>query len=311
MTSPSTRGIVLDTSCVRGTPRELLSELMRRGCTLHVSSLAIFEIFVHIAADETSEISQKLRARMRALSEISGRAVPYIAPTHVPLVDKLGGRVDLPGRLEYRPWLQALERQWLEVSAHEPLSAETKERMAETASYVEDTGADFVRTMRQIADRGELSSADRLIVDRLNQKHRGIVDLIRLPTRPTAAERFDAYTKIMELHGFRAYDRSLGRLAANTKNDAMDLNMLQHLADNLIVVTNDYRLIEEVDASGSMQAPWVRTVGELLQLRIPPGPPWGYRARIEAGRHRQRKRVELMERDQRALRLARNENAPK
>jgi hypothetical protein len=77
------------------------------------------------------------------------------------------------------------------------------------------------------------------------------------------------------------------------ENDAEGLQLLMHLAEGAFMATYDLALIEHVDASGSFQAPWVRTIGELLTIELPVGKPWGRSARRAAEAHRPRVRSEL------------------
>jgi hypothetical protein len=119
--------------------------------------------------------------------------------------------------------------------------------------------------------------------------------------------RFDAYSRLLDLHFERAYSRAVGNRPAHTPNHAIDVNLLQHLADGLIVVTRDYELIEEVDATGSVQAPWVRTVGELIAGRIPAGPPFALGAKRAAAKHKARNRSDLCRLDSLADEQARFE----
>lgn len=71
-----------------------------------------------------------------------------------------------------------------------------------------------------------------------------------------------------------------------------------HLADDVILVTSDIDLIERVDDSGTFQAPYVRTMGELLTGPVPDGPPWGVSARRAAKAHAKRRRDRLTELEQ-------------
>jgi hypothetical protein len=70
--------------------------------------------------------------------------------------------------------------------------------------------------------------------------------------------------------------------APPTENDAEDLTLLEHLADDVILLTGDHRLIAATDATESFQSPFVRSAWEVLDGRIPDGPPWGASA-MEAG----------------------------
>lgn len=165
------------------------------------------------------------------------------------------------------------------------------------AEYVEDTGADWVTTSRVAAEFGPpdgiaekqlIHFAAMVFLD-------GAVGQVKLSGRPSPKERFDAYGKLAGFHVARdARTKTEGHSArAPTPNDATDLNLMQHLAEGLIVATGDYRLIESVDASGSVQAPWVRTVGELLSGRAPAGPPWAFSAQKAWSKHRPRSRAAI------------------
>jgi hypothetical protein len=101
--------------------------------------------------------------------------------------------------------------------------------------------------------------------------------------------------------------RSVGRLPALQPNHAIDLNLLHHLADGLLIASRDYRFIEDVDASGTSQAPWVRTVGELIAGKFPSGPPFAASARLAWKKHRPRTRLRLGELDKEGEAMAKNE----
>src|SRR5258708_28864444 len=106
-------------------------------------------------------------------------------------------------------------------------------------------------------------------------------------------ERFEGYYRSAGLHAARARRRASGVLPKPAANDAEDLQLLMHLAEGAFLATYDLKLIEHVDASGGRQAPWVRTIGELLTIELPRGNPWGRSARRAAANHRPRVRDRL------------------
>src|SRR5690606_1837633 len=85
--------VILDTSCVRGTPRWQLEELERRGFKIGISVLALDELLVYFTADAQKDKKQEqLRARLSWFNEHFRGDVP-LRPTHAPLVNMLGGRL--------------------------------------------------------------------------------------------------------------------------------------------------------------------------------------------------------------------------
>lgn len=58
-------------------------------------------------------------------------------------------------------------------------------------------------------------------------------------------------------------------------NDVEDLGLVALVALPTLVVTWDLGLVAEVDRSATYQAPWVKTLGELLTDPLPRGLPWG------------------------------------
>ena len=108
-------------------------------------------------------------------------------------------------------------------------------------------------------------------------------------------ERFEGYYRAAGLHAARAKARVTGKLPKVDENDAEDLQLLMHIGEGAFVATFDLNLIEHVDASGSFQAPWVRTIGELLTSKLPKGLPWGRSARRAAAEHQRRSRDQLRE----------------
>ena len=147
--------------------------------------------------------------------------------------------------------------------------------------------------------------------DRLRPLLPSVLDQFVIPGPPSKEARFDAYSRIRDRHGTSAFARASGRLRKHAANDAIDTNMLQHLAEGLVLVTRDYELIEQVDLCGSCQAPWVRTLGEVLCGHLPAGPPFDWSAKRAMSRHRPRRRRDLSELDKRAEEELRAHSAPR
>jgi hypothetical protein len=300
--------IVLDTSCVRGTSRAAIAALTARGLQVQISGLALSELAVHFASDAPDASEREriaIRRRMGFLLDLFGGAVP-LAPTHAALVDKLGGRVVGIGEVPYQPWLEGGQKLWNELAGGDVTDPNVSSLVDTTASYVHETGEDFIKTSQAVAAFGEPTEADILWARHFAPLLPSVLDYMELPPPIPASERFDAYLRMLDRQTILAYGRSVGQYRAQSENDAIDLNVLQHLADGLIVVTRDYRLIEEVDACCTAQAPWVRTVGELLAGRVPHGAPFRYSASKAKQKHHQRNRENLRLIDQQGETLARH-----
>jgi len=123
-----------------------------------------------------------------------------------------------------------------------------------------------------------------------------------------AAERLDAHLAAEALEGLHAAKKTPNR-AKPKENDAEDFQMLQHIAFPSFVATKDVRLIGLVDESGTHQAPWVRTMVELIEDELPDGKPWGSTAREQAARFVRPTAKERREREAALLATLRGEAA--
>lgn len=99
----------------------------------------------------------------------------------------------------------------------------------------------------------------------------------------TMAERFDAHIATVT---YRLREGDLGT-GSPRENDGADLHLTQHLAEEVVLVTRDQRLIDVVDNARTYQAPWVRHPDDLEDL--PHGEPWGESARQQARSFRRKR----------------------
>jgi hypothetical protein len=90
---------------------------------------------------------------------------------------------------------------------------------------------------------------------------------------PAVAERFDGHicTTAYRLH-MAARGARLPK-----KNDGADASLTLHLGAGCILLTDERKLVDIVDESGTFQAPWVRQSHDLDDL--PQIPAWGEQAR--------------------------------
>jgi hypothetical protein len=120
---------------------------------------------------------------------------------------------------------------------------------------------------------------------------------------PPPAERFNAYLSVMGKY-LLTTGRGDERAAAN---DAQDVVQLQHIGEGAIFVTREKKILKCVDDSGSFQAPWVRTLVEVLTERLPRGLPWGRHARRVFASFCRRSYDELRDEETRLLTQMRKE----
>ena len=122
-----------------------------------------------------------------------------------------------------------------------------------------------------------------------------VISCIHLDHPVGVETRWDAYVQVQRVHALQSFARTNAQAPKIQPNHAIDLNLLQHLAEGAFLLTEDVELIELVDASGSNQAPWVRTVPEMLISKLPKGPPFLQHARNAARKHRPRTRPHLQD----------------
>jgi hypothetical protein len=111
-------------------------------------------------------------------------------------------------------------------------------------------------------------------------------------------ERYHCYFRLAAQHAYRSAT-GVGR--PTQENDSEDLQLTMHLADDAIVLTRDFALIEQVDETESFQAPWVRSLGEVLDGRVPEGKPWGRSARRATHGHQIRRARDLAKLEEEVL----------
>ena len=222
---------------------------------------------------------------MPRLASLAGVLDPNerIAATHTVLIDKLGGHVDgLPTAGHYKTWRAA------QGSSLDGWTRDTK---------IDDLNADTLQSFKRLVEEGEDDFAATFMRKRVSEEARalleaGVEDLVTLTRRLTTnmflpihvksgvQERFHLYFSLIALHGARAalfeHLQARGTSPRFDPNSAHDTNLAQHLAEGMFIATDDLKfIVNDVDATGSFQAPWVRTPWELLTIGLPAGLPWG------------------------------------
>lgn len=274
---------VLDTNVVKGTSIGVLEELRRRGWRLRVSDVALIEMLAHLP-EKAVEILPRL-ARLGAVLDPAER----IAPTHATLVDKLGGRIDglaIASVGQYATWKRARGSTLDGWTRETSLNDLDPHAINVVKGMVDEGERDFTESLREarrIAGQG---------VDDVQALMRRTANSLHMPIHLEGGvhERLHLYFSLLGLHGARAvlFDAlaKKGRSPRFDPNSSHDTNIAQHLAEGVFIVTDDRRfIVDDVDATGSFQAPWVRTPWEMLTAELPHGFPWGRGAKRIRDRH--------------------------
>jgi hypothetical protein len=301
--------VILDTQNLRGAPLVSLERLRKRGFRIHVSNVALEEFWAQAYREGNPRM---LTARIARLVPLVDPDAP-VKTAGANLVQRLGGTVrgELvptgPGQTE------ALRYLWGRLAANTMPESELAEGAREMEAAAVERAAEWKQTVALAADVpgwNDASVPERVIA-------RGVAELLYKKFDPDLEipggmrERFEGYYLVAGLHAARSKRRMAGLLPKVDENDAEDLQVLMHLAEGF-VATNDRSLVEHVDSSGTFQAPWVRTIGELLASNLPQGKPWGDSARRAAAKHKSRSPAGLrafdeleqeQNRDERARRL--------
>jgi hypothetical protein len=282
--------IVLDTQNIRGAPEAVFRRLVERGFSLHISAISLEEIWAQAVRDE----SPGLLRRLRTLAQYIDAKEP-IKTAGVGLVRRLGGVVRAPFVPADATEPGKLRELWQLLIADQ-LPEEVIAKGAELIEVdAQARGKGWIETSRAAALVGDWDGSaetEEAIVKAVTHKFFQLFGS-DMSIRHGMQERFQGYYRAAALHAARAKARVEGRRPKLDENDAEDLQLLMHIAEGAFVATYDLRFIEHVDASRSFQAPWVRTIGELLKNPLPAGMPWGRAARRAARGHAIRDRRAL------------------
>jgi hypothetical protein len=281
------RVAILDTNVAKGTNLSVLQALRQQGWRLRLSYIALVELFAHLP-ERATEIMPRL-AKLATVLDPQER----IAPTHAVLIDKLGGYVEGVASAGYYKTWRAAQGTTLDDWTHETTIHDlNQDTVRSLRALVDDRERDFVATMT----RGRASSEARALVDAgiddLATVTRRLTSTLIMPIHVTGGvqERFHLHFSLLALHGARAalFEslRAKGLPPKLDPNSTHDTNLAQHLAEGVFVATDDLKfIVNDVDATGSFQAPWVRTPWELLTVELPVGLPWGRAAKRARQEH--------------------------
>jgi hypothetical protein len=270
------RALVLDTNLVHYAPSVLLQALADHGFALRVSVIALEERLARCA----SEGIDKLRVRLRNIARFIDPLNP-IAPQGGPLYARLGIHHPDPNRRQVNDgYNAALPGMWANLTGTGELTG--WQRLAD--------GMDGSINRNAALMRSRLKLLTGVPKDGVTYG-----EVLR-ETRKTFADH-----PVVRRFGNARLDAHISRLAGMifdvpkqpSENDIEDLALLAHLVDDVILVTGDSRSIAAIDATGSLQSPFVRSAWEILEGMVPDGPPWGPSAVAALSVHARRTRQSL------------------
>jgi len=268
------RRVVLDSMLARSATTEQLAALRSRGLKISTYIFALQEVWVD---------AHRHNVPGRYFGAIK-KLWPHLDPDE-PIV--LGGGhlqelVAAPTREDRRRLAEVHRQRGIEVrQAHSKLlaggaSPESFDGVGREFNRDLDHAAsvwiEMLERCRALDLRGEDFADDP--VKRLS----GLRVRLDPRVRPHAGERFDAMKACVAVWMLRAARKDPTK---PRENDMEDIRLLDCLAVPAFVATDDTTLRRLVRASGSYQAPWVRSLDDLLTKPLPRGMPWGESARRE------------------------------
>jgi hypothetical protein len=291
--------VVVDTNYFRGLREQDIEQLRARGFRVSVSQSAFYEAWAAAARDKDPGI---IIGPARNFSRVVDLDYP-IAPTAGDLFWRFrvvrrkrdGDRV----RARYSAW--ATLNWQLAVSGNIDETALLRVGQ-EADEYLRKRGQSWQLYARpwKVRIDAKCSPDERAELEAANAKAREQLEIFKalkhgkrhalfvafasqgLPERGLRARlvrsRFHAFYNVVAWH---MWQKATGAQTA-TENDSEDITHLMHLVEPAFLLTRDGDLLKSVDASGTYQAPWVRTLEQFLRAPLPVGRPWGISARLQA-----------------------------
>jgi hypothetical protein len=290
------RCLVLDTNVVRFAPLKTIEKLAERGFRLRVAETAFLEWCAACVRGleregwSRSEARQKLFWRAKSVAPFLDLETPIAVGAGL-LTRRIVAEADgLPNCVEaderqrdlIELWRRAVEIEWVD---EEFIMAG---RVAD--EFLDKSDANLIGLLRR---EEELDSLVPSELEGLNATWKTQPEEVKVAASiafaketwklsDAAAERLDAHLKAAV---FRM--RAAARGARMPKrNDGPDVSLTIHLGDGSLLVTDERRLVDIIDGSGTFQRPWVRHSEDLDD--VPEGPPWGESARRQAASFRRR-----------------------
>jgi hypothetical protein len=280
--------VVLDTNYYRGANVALLGELVRRDFAISLSLNAFVE---HWTRTNSENKLGFLTGRAKNIAPFIDAQTPLL-PTGRQLTALVGGSV----RDGVDPQLERFMC-WTRETWRYLVAGDVPEDWWRRGAFAGDlTMGDHLRTWSALRQMTPSVFPDALALPKDQALRKLAAEFLHaaavMETMPgNVQSRKHAFYVVAALHVVRSHNAPASY--SPDPNTAEDIDLLQHVATPSVLLTRDFELIEFVDASGTHQRPWVRTIGEVLTDGAPHGVPWGKNARRETARFRRRSRGEL------------------
>jgi hypothetical protein len=260
------RRAVLDSNCFRGSPLAEIEALRRRGFQLSLSHEALREVWARSLREDNKALLQQRIALI----------APLLDPEH-PVAFSGGLLLSTLGPVP--PEVHAEDerlRDSLRLGWEDACAGITDERWRkELDDELEREATGWLKEFERFR-----SNLDRIIEVRAQVGHdwypkrrteQVIENQIKgpAPLEPPAAQRLHLARRLLAIKASAYRERQPKR------NDFVDWRLLIHVAWPAFLVTSDFKFIEAVDATKSLQRAWVRAPVEMIEDPIYRCEPWG------------------------------------
>jgi hypothetical protein len=293
---------VLDTNIVRFERIDTVQRLVRQGFRLRIAETALFEWGAACVRGweregwSRSEARQKFFGRAKSLAPFIDAEVP------IAVDGGLLSRRIIAQASDLTPFEGADVRErdlrdlWIRIVGVGMSDEEFRAAGKIANNFLDELDENFSQLARREAelrnntsppgvDPSALAAAyvewDRMSeLDQLAYLRQYAIDSWQLPA--SAAERLDAH---VHATAYRLHAAARGARMPK-RNDGADISLTLHIGAGCVLPTNEKRLVDVVDLSGSFQAPWVRRPNDMDEP--PDGVPWGESARRQGASFKRR-----------------------
>ena len=256
--------VVLDTMYVRGAREEELLQLRTRGFAISIPMIVIKELWARSANERRPGL---LFRRVQLLSKHVDQAMP-LTPDKGALTKFITARDDA----EVENHLQWLRGFWMNL-----VRGQVDDEAWQTV------GLRAHEDLEQADWHGLLNSMIGKYPDLAHIPMEDLVSQLRAALYDheigrSTARVFDAHQVVKAMRIAQAAVANPRSFKKAVQNDTPDLQLLLQVGLPAFVATEDGRLLGDVDASGTYQAPWIRRLADLVEGDLPDCLPWGIEA---------------------------------
>lgn len=288
------RRVILDTSYLRGAQLPLLARLRRDGFRVAISTLALGELWARSCAEGNKGL---LFSRCAKIAHFIDGTQP-IVPGDGLLIHQLGGRFrDGRPPIDLAATEVGIRELWSRIAAGQMVEREWDELGNMLRVELDSAAADYTNMVaaarsnpvNKLSDDEEFRFLGRMATDLTEPMAR------KVSIPGGFQERFHGYARVVALRALHMLRNRPGYDFPVDVNDVEDSRLINHVASpGDLVACLDFAFLTFVDRSGTFQAPWVRTIGEILTDPLPPPQGWGRPARRFAEGFKRRGRAELV-----------------